>query len=208
MMRKWLPGILVLCALVISIATYSKLPARIPIHWGMDYEPNGWAGRPVGAFGLPVVMTGLWGMMLFAPTMDSRRENYPRFAESYAFVYVLILLAVLAVHVVSIAVALGYALPVRRVIPAILGCVCLGVGNVLPRIRANSFMGVRSTWALSDDRVWSRTQRLGGYLLFVAGALFILDAIVVSHITSVLSTIALIAAIAISYFYSYSISER
>lgn len=153
-------------------------------------------------------MMGLWGMMLFAPTIDSRRENYPRFVDSYAFVYLVALLTALAVHVVSITVALGYALPVRRIIPAILGCMCLGLGNVLPRIRANSFIGVRSAPALSDDRVWSRTQRLGGYLFFLAGALFMLDAMVVSHIASVVSAFALIAAIAITYFYSYLISER
>ena len=42
---------------IACIAVYSNLPERIPIHFGMDGNPNGWADRGPGWFGLPVLAT-------------------------------------------------------------------------------------------------------------------------------------------------------
>ena len=46
------------------------------------------------------------------------------------------------------------------------------IGNLLPRARPNWFVGIRTPWTLSSDRVWEKTHRFGGRL-FVADGLVI-----------------------------------
>jgi uncharacterized membrane protein len=48
---------------------------------------------------------------------------------------------------------------------------------VLPRARPNWFFGIRTPWTLTNDRVWTRTHRVGGYAMTAAGLLVVLAAI-------------------------------
>ena len=50
------------------------------------------------------------------------------------------------------------------------------IGNVLPRVRPNWMVGVRTPWTLSSDRVWERTHRVGGYLMLALGLALLLSA--------------------------------
>lgn len=43
---------------------YTRLPEVVPIHWGLNGEVDGVAGRAVGAFVLPVMLTVIGGLML------------------------------------------------------------------------------------------------------------------------------------------------
>jgi uncharacterized membrane protein len=43
---------------------YSRLPERVPIHWGLHGEVDGWGNRFTGAFLLPILVTVLSGAML------------------------------------------------------------------------------------------------------------------------------------------------
>ena len=49
-MRRWLPASFIAGAWVFSIAVYSRLPDRVPVHWGMSGEPNRYGSRIEGAF--------------------------------------------------------------------------------------------------------------------------------------------------------------
>jgi uncharacterized membrane protein len=53
------------------------------------------------------------------------------------------------------------------------GVLLLVLGNVLPRVRSNWWMGVRTPWTLSSERVWRSTHRLAGRT-FVLGGLIVL----------------------------------
>jgi uncharacterized membrane protein len=43
---------------------YGRLPERVPIHWGLHGEVDGWGNRFVGAFLLPIMLTVISGVML------------------------------------------------------------------------------------------------------------------------------------------------
>ncbi|MDE6108567.1 MAG: SdpI family protein, partial [Oscillospiraceae bacterium] len=42
-------------------------------------------------------------------------------------------------------------------------------GNIMGKIKTNWFMGFRTPWALSDPDVWVKTNRMGGWVFFLAG---------------------------------------
>jgi uncharacterized membrane protein len=83
----------------------------------------------------------------------------------------------LVMHAMILGVALGYGLPLERLIPALVGALFVVLGNALPRARPNWWFGIRTPWTLSNDRVWARTHRVGGYAMTAAGILVVLAAI-------------------------------
>jgi uncharacterized membrane protein len=120
----------------------------------------------------------LWGLMRLAPRLDPREENYRRFGEAYETMIASVLLLVLATHAIMLAIALGHHVPVGRLVPALVGALFVVIGNVMPRLRANWWIGVRTPWTLSSDRVWARTHRLAGYSMTIGGLVMIVGGLV------------------------------
>jgi uncharacterized membrane protein len=175
-MRKWYPLSIVLLALAMSAAVYPRLPDQVPTHWDMHGNVDAYSSRAVGAFLLPVILIGIWALMRVLPTIDPRRANYARMRGAYDLVVNATLTVLLLVHAVVLAAMLGARVPINRVLPPLIGVMFIVIGNVLPQARPNWFFGIRTPWTLSNDRVWQRTHRIGGYLFVVCGLLMILSA--------------------------------
>jgi uncharacterized membrane protein len=152
-----------------SVAVYPRLPETIAVHWDLDGNPNGWMPRPIGAFFAPVFLLALWGLLRLAPRIDPREDNYRRFGDAYDTIVASALLLVLVTHAIMLAIALGYRVPVGRIVPALVGALFVVIGNVMPRMRSNWAVGIRTPWTLSSDRVWTRTHRLAGFSMTGAG---------------------------------------
>ena len=172
-MRKWYPMSVVILAILVSVAVYPRLPDQVPTHWDMQGNVNDYSSRFVGAFLLPIIMLGIWGLMRVVPTIDPRRANYDKMRGAYDRVVNATLTMLLVVHVIVVAMMLGAPFSLTRVLPALLGGLFIVIGNVLPQARPNWFFGIRTPWTLSDDRVWRRTHRIAGYLFVACGLLMV-----------------------------------
>jgi uncharacterized membrane protein len=172
-LRKWYPILLAGIGVLMSVAVYPRLPETIAVHWDLDGNPNGWMPRPIGAFFAPVFLLVLWGLLRLAPRIDPREENYRRFGDAYDTIVASALILVLATHAIMLAIALGHHVPVGRIVPALVGALFVVIGNVMPRTRSNWWVGIRTPWTLSSDRVWTRTHRLAGFSMTAAGVVML-----------------------------------
>jgi uncharacterized membrane protein len=177
-MRKWIPLLIVAVAIIASVAVYPNLPQTVPTHWDMLGRPNGWGSRVWGAWVLPIVMLLLWALTRVLPTIDPRGANYAKFGGAFEAIVISILLYMLGLHLIILRASLGYPVAMQRVLPIGVGILLVLIGNLLPRARPNWFIGIRTPWTLSSDRVWEKTHRVGGRA-FVAGGLVILIAALV-----------------------------
>lgn len=177
-MRRWIPLLIVAVAIIASAVVYPKLPLTVPTHWDMLGRPNGWGSRLWGAWVIPVVMVLLWALMRVLPTIDPRGANYAKFGGAFEAIVISILLYMLGLHLIILRASLGYPVAMQRVLPIGVGILLVLIGNLLPRARPNWFIGIRTPWTLSSDRVWEKTHRVGGRA-FVAGGLAIIIAALV-----------------------------
>jgi uncharacterized membrane protein len=175
-MRKWIPLLIISVAIIASAVVYPKLPVTVPTHWDLLGRPNGWGSRVWGAWVMPIVMILLWGLMRVLPTIDPRGANYAKFGGAFEAIVISILLYMLGLHLVILRASLGYPVAMERVLPIGIGILLVLIGNLLPRARPNWFIGIRTPWTLSSDRVWEKTHRVGGRAI-VAGGLAILIAV-------------------------------
>ena len=207
--KRWYPIPLALIAAACSLAVIDRLPDPMVVHWDLAGNPNGWMPRSVGAFITPVIMLVPWLMLRVVPRLDPRRANYQKFTGAYDRSAAAMLGLVFVLHLVLLAAALGYRVPIARIAAALGGVLFLVVGDVIPRVRSNFMFVIRTPWTLSSDRVWARTHRLAGYTMTAAGGVMMLSARFAS--TEILGAVvmtAVIAALVAPAVYSYLTFRR
>lgn len=207
-MRKWIPLLVVVVAFVGSAAVYQDLPQRMPTHWNVGGDVDGWSSRPWGAFMVPVVLLVMVAVFHLLPKIDPRAPNYTKFRGTYEIVILAIMVFMLGVHLVILASALGNDVSVDRVMPIGVGILFMVIGNLFPRMRPNWFMGVRTPWTLSSDRVWDRTHRFGGRLFVAAGALILLTGLVAPQLAEPVLIGCAVGASVILLAYSYIVWKQ
>lgn len=200
-MRKWYGLLAILAAGVFTAIVYGDLPERLPTHWNLAGEADGWSSRLSGAIMLPLAGVVIWALLQLLPRFDPLRQNYEKFRPSYDVAVNVILVFIALAHVFVLGIALGWPIDSTRALPIGIGLVCILVGNVLPRARRNWFFGVRTPWTLSSDRVWERTHRLAGYLFVAVGAALLVAAALPLALpaNAVFATIGAVAAITVVF---------
>jgi uncharacterized membrane protein len=194
---------MIVATVAFTLAVYSKLPERLPVHWGFDGAVNRYGSRAEGAFLLPGMMILVWLLLRFLPRIDPRRANYAKFSDTYDLLVNSLVTLFAVMHVALLGTALGWPISMERLLPALVGLQFVILGNALPRARPNWWFGIRTPWTLSNDRVWMRTHRFGGYLLAGAGVALLVAAALPSIWTFALGVVAVALAAFGSLIYSY-----
>lgn len=203
-MRKWYPAAVVGAAILASALAFGRLPERVPVHWDAAGDVDRYGSRLEGTLLLPAVMLGIAILVPVLPRIDPRRENYEKFRPTYHLVMNATLTLMLAIHLAALGTALGVDVPVARLVPAGVGVLFLILGNTLPRARPTWMFGIRTPWTLSNDRVWERTHRVGGYLMFGAGLVVLVSAAIPPGPAAVALLIGAVTVAAMgSVVYSY-----
>ena len=172
-MRKWIPLVLVLAAVVVTAALYPQLPERMVTHWSASGEANGWSGRFWGAWLMPLMMALMLVVLRAVPHIDPRRANYEKFAGMYENLVALIIAFMLVIHVLVLLAATGRPIRMDRIMMPSVGVFIAVMGLLIPRAHPNWFIGIRTPWTLTSDLSWERTHKIGGTLFVVLGALMI-----------------------------------
>lgn len=84
------------------------------------------------------------------------------------------------------------------------------LGNYLPVIKMNPFIGIRTPWALKSETVWRKTHRIGGRLMFALGFILFIAFLFVQNPIVLVSLILVgtLILLVFSMFYSYSLYKK
>jgi uncharacterized membrane protein len=144
-------------------------------HWNANDEVDGYMGKFWGVFMLPMITVGLLALFLVIPQIDPLKENIAEFRGIFnAFIVVM---AFFMTYVWALTIVwnlnpgtfkLGSGL-----LPA-MGLLFIFLGYMIRNAKQNWFIGIRTPWTLSNDRVWTEIHRLGGTLYMVSGVITIL----------------------------------
>jgi uncharacterized membrane protein len=157
-------------SLYLYLFAYDRLPERIPIHWDLAGEADGYAGRGAALLVTPLAMLGLVGLTLLLPWLSPKQFEVDAFRTCYEYVMMLIVALVGYIHVLVLWGSLrGEQAGLGRWLVAGLFLFFALLGNVLGQVRRNFWMGVRTPWTLASESVWIRTHRLAAWLFVAAG---------------------------------------
>lgn len=172
----WVTAVATLLPLFVGLLLWGRLPDRIPTHFGVSGEADGWSSKAFAVFGLPAILLAVHLLCAFATRHDPRRKNISPLM--WTLVLWIVPIVGLFMTVLVYGKALGYALNVTFFTMLLVGVVFIVVGNYLPKCRQNYTIGIKLPWTLADEDNWDRTHRLAGVLWVVSGIAIILCAFV------------------------------
>ena len=205
---EWPLWLLLAAMFTLAAVSWSAVPDRMPVHWGLSGEPDRWGGRFEGLLLLPVIAVVVYLVLLAAPRIDPAGANYASFAGAYGTVRLVVLVAMLAIQVVMIQAARGRVVDVGAWVPLIVGALFVVLGNLFGKLRPNWFIGIRTPWTLSSKQSWDRTHRAGGWLFILFG-LLLMSLALARPAWLVITVFALVASGTIGLVvYSYVVWKR
>jgi uncharacterized membrane protein len=165
-------------ASVVTAALYARLPARVPVHFDLHGQVDGWMSRPFGAWILLVGTLVTWILVRFGSYVLPRewRARLESSPTSVLGMLLVALFAALQLVILYAALRPGHSMGVPLALA--LSAFWIVLGQILPRVRRNPFVGVRTTWTLTSDENWLRTHRLAGFTFTVGGLIGALAALI------------------------------
>jgi len=161
-------GVIVL-SLAISALFYTQLPEKMASHWNAQGVVDGFLPKFWALALMPVISLVLLGLFMIIPRIDPLGKNIEKFRKQYE-TFVLLVIAFLAyINLVTLAWNLGFKFSLIQFLIPAFAVLFYYVGVLLKHAKRNWFVGIRTPWTLSSERVWKKTHVIGAQLFKAMG---------------------------------------
>jgi uncharacterized membrane protein len=168
--------LLITGAAVATWVAYPQLPNVVATHWDIHNQPNGYSPKSVIFIFGPGMMAGMLLLAYCLPWLSPKRFEVDSFRSTYLYIMLLVLGVVAYVYGIILWVGTGHVVNIGRAVVGGISLLFVFLGNVLGKVRRNFYIGVRTPWALANERVWNATQRFAGKAFVMAGLIGLLFA--------------------------------
>jgi uncharacterized membrane protein len=168
---------MVLASFAVAIYFYNVLPDRIATHWNAAGEADGFSSR-TNVFSIPALIAGMSALLVFLPKLDPLKKNISKFRRYYDGFILAFVFFMLYLYLLTLLWNLDYRFNMVQALVPAFAFLFFYLGIVLENAKRNWFIGIRTPWTLSDEKVWEKTHVLGGKgyktaaVLAIAGLVF------------------------------------
>ena len=169
--NKWtllITSVVILLPILAGVLLWDKLPEKVPFHWGINGEVDGWASRPVAVFLMPCLLLAIQWLCFFLSQLDPKQKGNP--TKMLGLVLWIVPVMNILLNVMIYLTAMGRDVNIAVVLPLFFGALFVVIGNYLPKCRQSYTIGIKLPWTLADEETWNATHRMAGKL-WVAGGL-------------------------------------
>ncbi len=164
--------------MLVGILLWKRLPQEMALHFDGSGEANGWSSKWFTVFGLPMFLFIVNILCTVGCAHDPRRIGYKAGCPEKMMKIIYWICPV--VSWICAVTVYGYALgfsqeSFARYIPVFVGLLLVVIGNYLPKVSQNYFVGIKLPWTFEDEENWNKTHRLGGRVWVVGGILMMLN---------------------------------
>lgn len=188
---------------VIGLILWRRLPELVPVHFNFSGQADNWAGRPFAVFALPGFFFICQLVCVFAILHDPKGENIG--GKMISILLWVLPVTSMVVGMCIYASALNLKVDVAVICMTMLGVLHIVLGNVMPKLRHNYTIGIKTPWTLSDPENWYHTHRVAGWSMVTAGLLILAAALWMSPWLLLLLTVA---AVILPIVYSFVYYRR
>ena len=193
-------------ALGASLVLYSSLPERMPTHWNMRGEVNGWASKPFGSLALPAGALIFLFFILAGEWLSPVHFKVSAFRPSFYYLMVICAALMVYIHALALAAALHPHHSYGRWMIGGLFLFFAWLGNMLGKTRRNFWIGILTPWTLASDAVWIATHRLGARVFMLVGIIGAVCAVIGSPVYVYVAL--LVVAVLVPVGYSLWVSKK
>ena len=201
---------IILVPFVYLALAWNELPERVPVHFNLEGQADGWAGKTALLGIVAITTVGMNLLLLIIPRIDPKRK-LEYMGSKYDQLRFILIGFMAALSVFTIYNAIHVVTFQMNVLFILLGALFVALGNYFQAIRPNYFIGIRTPWTLESEHVWRRTHRLGGRLWVAGGLLMIVLALLPFNTFrqgSVLVIVGVLAVVPVVYSFLESRREQ
>lgn len=204
----WLENALLGAPFLLTAALWTYLPARVPIHWNLRGEIDGWTSKPFGLLLLPLMSLAINALLRFVPRFDPKLRGTLGKEDRMSTVLQIMRLSLAAfcgaLFYAQMMSALSRPVAMGRLTVASTLLLLAIMGNYMGNLRPNYFAGIRTPWTLESPATWRATHRLGGRLMFFGSLLLLVLQFFLSESTAGILFIASALLLAVwGFWYSW-----
>lgn len=218
--------IISLLSLILTAVALQYMPDSVPMHYNFAGEIDRWGSKyenllfPV----ITIAMSLFWHLFIsyFQKKLTNAASEKER-AEIAANIKVLkvagVLMAALftamqasvlyGAYTTATSATTQASIDILKVTCVLLGIMIVVLGNIMPKTRMNSFVGVRVSWSMYNDITWMKSNRFGAVAMMAAGCLTSVTALFANSVFAmVMVFVYLLAATVITLMYSHKIYKE
>lgn len=201
--------LMIVGATLAGVLLWNRLPDPMASHWNVNDQVDGYTPKFWGVFMLPLMTLGMLVLFLLIPNIDPLKANIAQFREAFNLFITLIVAFMLYIYILSLRWNMGYTdFGMSRAMLPAMGVLFFFIGYLFRQAKRNFFIGIRTPWTLSSDRVWDETHRLGSILFMISGVFAILGSFFGGTMAFWLFFIPVMGSTLITLVYSYVIYQR
>ncbi len=189
-----------------SAAVYLWLPDQIPSHWNLAGEVDSTMSKTWGAFMMPLIMLGLYGVFRVIPALSPKGYGIEAANSGFVGIRVAVFALFALLNLLILLAALGVPIAMGSAVSMAVGGLLAVLGWFLDRLPRNFYVGIRTPWTIVDEDNWTRTHRLGKWSFMAAGLVMVVGGIMGANAFVIVA--AALAAGLVPMVYSYLIYRQ
>ena len=166
--------------LIVALIALQFLPEQIPAHYDLNNQVTRW-GSKYETLIFPVITVVFGYVMLGTAKFSSKNEENGSNNENVCIIAGMVSLALfnamtgyfLYADFNSIENLSSIALDINQLLFGLLGVSMIILGSIMPKLRMNAVVGLRTVWSMKNETTWKKSQRFGGISFIAGGAIII-----------------------------------
>lgn len=192
------------------------LPEQIPAHYNLGGQVDRW-GSKYEMLTIPAITIGMGCFMLGIAKYSAKHEESGKNNENICIITGIVSLAIfnamtgyfLYADFNGVENLSSIEIDFNRISFGILGIGMIILGNVMPKLRMNSIIGLRTSWSMKNEDTWKKSQRFGGISLIIGGAAIVVISLLSQGMVCFLCTMGVIVCLlTVDVCYTYKIAKN
>lgn len=193
-----------LLPILVGLFFWDQLPEQMATHFDAAGEANDWSSKYFAVFALPLIIALANVISVFFTENDPKHSAYPKkmLRLLYWICPIISWFCAFLIYGNSLGLDTGYANLGTRLFCGILFIL---IGNYLPKVKKNIYLGIKLPWTYADEDNWNKTHRLAGKIWVLGGLLIVFNAFF--NIKG-LEIVAFVVMVLVPTVYSFCYSRR
>ena len=215
--QKWIDTVLwvlTAAAFLITAVAVQFMADEVPMHYNASGEIDRYGSRYEN-FIFPVmilIFNVFWEVFISSfrkKALKAEQEKERKEAQSsitvlgYAAVGTTIMFVIMQCVILMMAMSASEGqqkaeFDFNIICNSLMGFLLVFLGNILPKTKRTSAVGVRTVWSMDNDTTWEMSNRFGGKVMIVSGLLILIESFIIKGFASTMVELAIIIAMGVA----------
>lgn len=201
--------------MLVTLTSFFFMPDTVPVHFNGNNQVDRW-GSKYELIILPCVILLMGIIVTLVANHLKKKEEH---GNNNYNILITVGICLLAVFNILTYVTLYFAfaglqdsetapIDVASLSTLLIGFMIIVIGNIIPKAKMNSMLGLRTKWSMSSEDAWRKSQRFGGYSAIIAGLLIVVESLIFEEMTAIIIFLCITAVMVVAdTVYSYIASK-